>query len=113
MMTNGEFWEHELGNAQNAKDFCGRPVRKGDFQKPNSEYGWDRDHILPQSANGPDSIENWQITNVKTNREKADKTTFEANGTLYQVKKTSRAQDDRTASYPYREKKYCIVIQDK
>jgi hypothetical protein len=109
-----EFWEHEFGNVEYAQDFAGRMVRKGDYRKQNSEYAWDYDHILPESPNGPNSLENWQIVNIKTNREKADKTSFKIDGVLYQVQKNTQknTQGKQLAPYPnkYKGKKYCIII---
>jgi len=111
-MTSEQFWEGEFGNRNEAHDFSGRLVRKNDYGV-RTEYGWTRDHILPLSMKGPDKPENFQITHFRTNEEKADKNTFEANGKYFQVKKIKNLfEDDKMANYPYKKcrKKYCVII---
>jgi hypothetical protein len=112
-MTDIEFWEKEFGhNRDAANDFSGRPVHKNEYNK-RTNGGWTVDHILPLALNGPDKIDNWQITHYKTNEEKADKNTFEANSSFFQVKKVKNLfDDDKMANYPYKKrgKKYCIIV---
>jgi hypothetical protein len=111
-MTSEQFWEEELGNRNEFHDFSGRLVRKNEYGV-RSEYGWTIDHILPLAMNGSDRRENAQITHFKTNEEKADKNTFEVNGKFFQVKKIKNLfDDDKMANYPYKNKKYCIIIID-
>jgi CRISPR/Cas system Type II protein with McrA/HNH and RuvC-like nuclease domain len=115
MMSQDEFWEHEFGRSNSEHDFAGRKICKKEYGKKTS-YGWTVDHIMPLSLNGSDTVENCQITHYKTNEEKADKTTFESNGRLFQVKKMKNVcADDTMAQYPYKKggKKYGIVILEE
>lgn len=104
------FWEKEFGNVEQARDFAGRLIKKCAFGQTTSNFGWDIDHIQPLSKGGKDNDENKQIVHVKTNDEKADKTTFIIKGTTYQVQKTSRSDEGCWAPYDYSNKKYCIVV---
>ena len=106
------FWEREFGDCTQAVDFAGRVIQKGAYGQFNSKYGWDIDHIKPLAEGGSDTDDNKQIVHVKTNDEKADKTTFVIDGTTYQVQKKARSDEDCWANYDYSDKKYCIVELD-
>ena len=114
-MTNADkqFWKHEFGDSLVGYDFAGQEVRFGSHNQRGSQYGWDRDHILPLSKGGKDNFANLQIVNMATNAERANKMTFWIDETLYQVKKVTNLYDDDiiAGNYPYidNEKKYCIV----
>ena len=113
-MTSDEFWEEQFKERTEAVDFAGRPIHKDEYGGL-SEYGWTLDHILPLAMNGPDTWDNVQITHWKTNEEKADKNTFEANGKRFQVKSMYHLFDeDKMANYPYKRchKQYCVIIVD-
>ncbi len=104
-----DMWEREFGNVEKAEDFAGRTIYKSAKGNENSAYGWDIDHIMPLALGGKDNDENKQIVHLMTNDEKADKTTFEINGSIYQVKKTSKSDKRVWANgYDYSQKKYCI-----
>ncbi|MDE6442716.1 MAG: hypothetical protein K2L12_08210 [Clostridia bacterium] len=109
-LDNNKEWEKQFGNKTVAKDFEEREMHKGDYRNENSAYGWDFDHIQPIARNGSDTLNNIQITNIKTNREKADKTTFiSENGKTYQVKRRAKTPKSEWAGgYDYSNKKYCI-----
>jgi CRISPR/Cas system Type II protein with McrA/HNH and RuvC-like nuclease domain len=112
-MTSNQFWEMEFGTRDTANDFAGRVIHKSEYGRKN-EFGWTVDHILPLSLNGPDRIDNWQIAHYKTNEEKSNKNTFEANGKYFQVKKIKNIfDDDKMANYPYKKRKkiYCIIME--
>jgi CRISPR/Cas system Type II protein with McrA/HNH and RuvC-like nuclease domain len=117
-MNPDEFWEREFGYTQYARDFAGRQIRKGAY-KDGSDYEWDLDHILPLKfkKNGKsDNINNWQITHVETNREKADNNPFVIGNKRYQIKKVNNLyEEDKVAPYPYERngKKYCIIILEE
>jgi hypothetical protein len=60
---------------------------------------------------GTNHYYNLQITNISTNNERGNKTSFWINKTLYQVKETEKINDiDKIANYHYNEKKYGIII---
>lgn len=48
-----------------------------DYLNPESEYGWEVDHIKPVSAGGTDDLANLQPLHWKTNREKGDQYPWE------------------------------------
>ena len=123
-----EFWKHEFGNKLEAKDFAGYKVRKDDYIGNFSQgsklpsTAWDREDIEPLNPDGNEkhkqslnNIENWQVANVETNRMKGNKTSFKIDGILYQVQKNTpkNTKGKRLAPYPYKDKKYCIIILDK
>jgi hypothetical protein len=122
-----DFWKNEYGNRDSAKDFAGRTVKRNDYLG-NFKQGqkipataWDFDDIEPLNPNGSekhkkqhDLVSNYQVANVATNREKANKTSFTINDIQYQVVKNTpkHTQGKRLALYNYSEKKHCIVIMD-
>jgi len=113
-MTSSEFWEEQFKDRLEAHDFAGRLIYKNEYGV-RSEHGWTLDHILPLAMNGSDTWDNIQITHWETNEEKADKNTFEANGKMFQVKRTENLFDeDKMANYPYKRchKLYCVIIYE-
>lgn len=40
------------------KDKCGAPIRRYDHGNRNSRYGWEIDHIRPESQGGSDDLSN-------------------------------------------------------
>ncbi len=81
-------WKKRYGKATRVKDFAGREMDKGSYGNRNSEYGWNLDHILPQSQGGKDSEFNLICCHIKTNNEKADKyPVFNANGKAFEIVK--------------------------
>ncbi|MDR0638095.1 MAG: hypothetical protein LBG27_04200 [Spirochaetaceae bacterium] len=122
-----DFWLHEFGNKDTGKDFAGRTVKRSDYIGNFKQGGklpataWDFEDIEPLNPNGSEKhkkrhndISNWQVANVATNREKENKTSFTIDGVHYQVVKNTpkMTQGKRLAPYPYKGKKYCIVILD-
>ena len=114
-LDNNKEWEKQFGSKTVATDFEKREIHKNAYGNENSPYGWDFDHILPISHNGTDTADNIQIANIKTNREKADKTTFVSeNGKTYQVKRRAKTPKNKWAGgYDYSKKKYCIIEIEK
>jgi transcription antitermination factor NusG len=109
----GAFWEHEFGLAASSRDFLGRHVRRAAF-RDGSASAWDVDHIFP--AGLADNVDNWQIVNVETKREKeagGPNPVFIAGKVKYQAKQTARLKaSDKVMPYPYKKngKKYAIII---
>lgn len=85
-----KLWRERYGDNNDVCDYAGRPMFFLDYNDRDSQYGWNIDHILPQDRNGTDDVDNLIICNIKTNDEKANKTTFEANKKKFQVKKNGQ-----------------------
>ncbi len=66
-------WNKRYGKAIRVKDFAGREMDKGSYGNRNSKYGWNLDHICPQTQGGKDSESNLICCHITTNDEKADK----------------------------------------
>ena len=86
--TAMRLWNKHYGKSTKATDFAGRKIVKGAYNDRNSEFGWNVDHILPQSRGGVTADHNLVIVNIKTNDEKADKFPgFAANGKKFTIVK--------------------------
>ena len=66
-------WNKAFGKETKVKDFTGRTIAKGAYNDRNSEFGWNVDHILPQSRGGKTADHNLVCCHILTNDEKADK----------------------------------------
>lgn len=106
-MTHQEFWNKEFGHREVAYDFAGREIHRDCHGDSRSSYGWDVDHIMPESNGGTDRLSNLQITNIKTNREKSSLITFTANERYFEVRHISNCY--YCADYDYSNKEYAIV----
>ena len=74
------------GKESKAKDFTGRVMAKAAYNDRNSEFGWNLDHVLPQSRGGKTAEHNLICCHIKTNDEKADKFPgFKANGIAFEI----------------------------
>ena len=81
-------WNKSFGNETKVKDFTGREIAKGAYNDRNSEYGWNVDHILPQSRGGKTADYNLVCCHILTNDEKADKfPCFVANKLKFEIVK--------------------------
>ena len=79
--TAMRLWNKSFGKETKVKDFTGRTIAKGAYNDRNSEFGWNVDHILPQSRGGKTADHNLVCCHILTNDEKADKfPAFKANG---------------------------------
>ena len=78
-------WNKSFGKDTKAVDFAGRTIAKGAYNDRNSEFGWNVDHILPQSKGGATADYNLICCHIKTNDEKADTfPCFNANGIAFE-----------------------------
>lgn len=86
--TAMRLWNKAFGREQKAKDFAGRMMAKGAYNDRNSEFGWNIDHILPQSRGGVTADHNLVCCHILTNDEKADHfPCFTANGISFEIRK--------------------------
>lgn len=81
-------WSQQFGSKQKAYDFSGREIARAAYNNRNSKFGWNVDHILPQSRGGKTADHNLVCCHILTNDEKADRfPCFKANGKEYEIQK--------------------------
>ena len=86
--TAMRLWTKSYGKETKVVDFAGRMMVKGAYNDRNSDYGWNVDHILPQSQGGKTADYNLICCHILTNDEKADKfPCFVANSTKFEILK--------------------------
>ena len=84
--TAMRLWNKSFGKETKVVDFTGRTIVKGAYNDRKSEYGWNVDHILPQSRGGVTADYNLICCHILTNDEKADKfPCFAANSHKYEI----------------------------
>ena len=97
--TAMRLWNKSFGKDTKAVDFAGRTIAKGAYNDRNSEFGWNVDHILPQSKGGATADYNLICCHIKTNDEKADKfPCFNANGVSFEIIKVQNHYEIRRKS---------------
>ena len=97
--TAMSLWSKRYGKASKVKDFAGREMLKAAYNDRNSEYGWNIDHILPQSKGGKTTESNLICCHILTNDEKADKfPCFSANGKQFEIIKVENHYEIREKS---------------
>lgn len=95
--TAMRLWNQSFGKETKATDFSGRIIAKGAYNDRNSEYGWNVDHILPQSKGGKTADYNLICCHILTNDEKADSfPCFNANGNAFEIIKVQRHYEIRS-----------------
>lgn len=67
-----ELWEERYGKQLRVKDYSGRWMDKAAYGQQGSKYGWNIDHIRPESLDGGNQKCNLEICTIKTNQEKDD-----------------------------------------
>lgn len=86
--TASRLWVQQFGKGQKAIDFSGREIAKAAYNDRNSAYGWNVDHILPQSRGGKTADHNLICCHILTNDEKADRfPCFKANEKHFEIQK--------------------------
>ena len=92
-------WNKTFGKDTKATDFAGRTIAKGAYNDRNSEFGWNVDHILPQSKGGATADYNLICCHIKTNDEKADTfPCFNANEIAFEIVKVQNHYEIRQKS---------------
>lgn len=86
--TASRLWVQQFGKRQKAIDFSGREIAKAAYNDRNSAYGWNVDHILPQSRGGKTVDYNLICCHILTNDEKADRfPCFKANEKQFEIQR--------------------------
>lgn len=94
--TAMRLWNKSFGKETKVKDFTGRIIVKGAYNDRGSDYGWNVDHILPQSRGGKTADYNLIICHILTNDEKADRfPAFKANGISFEIVKVENHYEIR------------------
>lgn len=105
--TANRLWVKQFGKKQKAFDFSGREIAKASYNDRNSDFGWNVDHILPESRGGKTADHNLICCSIKTNDEKADRfPAFKANGKQFEIQR-------RENHYEIIEKSHKSEIQRK
>lgn len=79
--TAMRLWNKQFGKSNEVFDYAGRKIMKGAYNQRNSQFGWNVDHIFPESKGGKTTDANLICCHILTNDEKADKfPSFVANG---------------------------------
>ena len=108
--TAMRLWNKSFGKDTKATDFAGRTIAKGAYNDRNSEFGWNVDHILPQSKGGATADYNLICCHIKTNDEKADTfPCFSANGIAFEIVKVQNHYEIRQKS---KETKHLKAVQE-
>lgn len=105
-------WNKYFGKETKVKDFAGRTIAKGAYNDRNSDYGWNVDHILPQSKGGATADHNLVCCHILTNDEKADKfPCFNANHISFEIIKVQNHYEIRhNSNEPKKQKDETKVI---
>ena len=89
-------WNKWYGKETKVLDYSGRWMEKGSYGNRNSEYGWNLDHIFPQTKGGKDTEWNLICCNIQTNDEKSNKfPSFNANGKTFEIIKVEKHYEIR------------------
>ncbi len=94
--TAMRLWVKTYGKETKVHDFAGRTMVKGAYNDRNSDYGWNVDHILPQSKGGVTADHNLVCCHILTNDEKADKfPCFTTNNVKFEIIKVQNHYEIR------------------
>lgn len=97
--TAMRLWNKSFGKDLKVIDFAGRQIAKCAYNDRNSDYGWNVDHILPQSKGGATADYNLICCHIKTNDEKADSfPVFKANEKSFEIVKVQNHYEIRNKS---------------
>lgn len=84
--TAMRIWSKRYGKELKVTDFAGRTMVKSAYDDRDSKYGWNIDHILPQSRGGKTAEHNLICCHILTNDEKGNRfPCFKANGHEFEI----------------------------
>lgn len=79
-------WSKQFGRKTKVKDFAGRQIDRSAYDDRSSRFGWNVDHIYPQSRGGKTEDHNLVCCNIKTNDEKGNSfPCFRANRRAFEI----------------------------
>lgn len=111
--TAMRLWNKSFGRETKVTDFTGRTIAKGAYNDRNSEFGWNVDHILPQSRGGKTADHNLVCCHILTNDEKADKfPAFKANGINFEIVKVENHYEIKQLTKETKKKKKALEHDD-
>ena len=94
--TAMRLWAKNYGKDTRVDDFAGRTMDKSAYGDRESKFGWNVDHILPQSKGGKTADHNLVCCHILTNDEKADRfPAFVANGIRFEIIKVENHYEIR------------------
>ena len=94
--TAMRLWNKQFGKETKVKDFAGREIAKGAYNDRNSDFGWNVDHILPQSKGGKTADHNLICCHILTNDQKGSKfPCFVANDRTFEILKVENHYEIR------------------
>ena len=97
--TAMRLWNKAFGKAVKAKDFAGREMAKPAYDDRDSNFGWNIDHIVPQSEGGKTTESNLICCHILTNDEKSNKfPCFTANNKRFKIIKVENHFEIREAT---------------
>lgn len=82
-----KLWEKLFGDREIAYDYSSHPMKKEDFNNPNSQYSWNLDFIKPSMAGGLNNESNLLPTALATMNIREGKNSFRIGKFLYEVRK--------------------------
>lgn len=86
--TAMRLWNKTFGKKTTVEDYTGRKIVKGAYNNRNSKFGWNVDHIYPQSKGGATNDSNLIVCHILTNDEKANKfPCYTANEKKFEIRK--------------------------
>ena len=65
-------WEHHFGSNTRGQDVCGAWIDKSAHGRQGT-FGWEIDHIIPQSRRGPNALNNLRPLHWRNNDAKGNK----------------------------------------
>jgi len=99
-----DVWEKRKApkTATTGYDVRRREIHWGEYGKL-TKYGWQVDHIIPESKGGPHELDNWQPLHHKSNQNKSNKlqVTFDQLiRTIFRMRRNSKSGKGKSSNAP-------------